>query len=138
MTQWSEWSAWSSVSPEKVSGREIETRETAVGYNLVVYVTQEAGYPYRRNFRNYSVNGNYGGYGLRSSYGEFAYRRYATKAELEAAPTCQEGTYVYQDWAHVGGTYKGNGQAYYFPDGYYWYIDSVDTVTEYRFRDTIS
>lgn len=137
-TQWSEWSEWSTTSPENISGREIETRETVLGYNLAVYVTQEASYPYRRNFRNYSVNGNYSGYGLRVSYGEFAYRRYATKAELEAAPTCQQGTFVYQDWAHVGGTYKGSGQAYYFPDGYYWYIDSVNTVTEYRFRDRIS
>ena len=128
-TQWSEWSEWSTTSPENTSGREVETRETVLGYNLAVYVTQEASYPYRRN---------YSGYGLRESYGEFAYRRYATKAELEAAPTCQQGTFVYQDWAHVGGTYKGSGQAYYFSDGYYWYVDSVNTATEYRFRDKIS
>lgn len=105
----------------------------------MVYVTQEAAYSYHRNFRNYSVNGNYDAYGLRSSYGEFAYTRYASKAELEAAETCREGDYVYQDSAHVGGCYRGSGTAYYFPDGYYWYIiGSPVTRTEYRFRDRLS
>lgn len=133
--RWTEWSAWSSGAPAQAPGREVEKRETVTGYNLVVYVTQEASSPYYRNLRNFSVNGNYGAYGLRSSYGEFAYRRYASKAELEAAPVCGEGTYIPQDGAHVGGYYRGSGTAYYFPDGYYWYVESPVTVTEYRFRD---
>lgn len=104
----------------------------------MVYVTQKAAYPYYRNFRNYSANGNYSAYGLRPSYGEFAYRRYASKAEVDAASTCQEGDYIRQDSAHVGGYYRGNGTAYYFSDGYYWYIESPVTKTEYRFRDRLS
>lgn len=138
VAQWSDWSSWNTSVPTEASNREVEKREVTDGYNLVVYVTQEASYPYRRNFRNYSVNGNFDAYGLRSSYGEFAYRRYASKAEVDSAATCREGDYIYQDSGHVGGYYRGSGEAYYFPDGYYWYIESPVTRTEYRFRDKLS
>lgn len=137
-TQWLNWSSWSTSVPAQAANREVEKREVVEGYNLVMYITQEANYPYTRNFRNYSVNGNYAAYGLRSSYGEFAYSRYATKSELDAAAVCSRGTYVYQDSTHVGGRYEGNGKAYYFSDGYYWYIESPVTRTEYRFRDQVT
>ena len=107
VSQWTEWSSWSTTVPIQTAGREVEQRKAVIGYNLVVYVTQEASYPYTRNFRNYSVNGNFGAYGLRSSYGEFAYRRYASKTEVEAAAVCCENTYVRQDSSHVGGCYCG-------------------------------
>lgn len=137
-SRWTDWSAWSTGVPAQAPNREVEKREVTEGYNLVVYVTQEAAYPYRRNLRNYSVNGSYGAYGLRAGYGEHAYRRYASKAEVDAAGTCREGEYIWQDSAHVGGYYCGSGTAYYFPDGYYWYVESPVTRTEYRFRDRLS
>lgn len=134
--QWTSWSAWSTEAPTEAANRQVEKREVVEGYNLVTYVTQEAAYPYYRNFRNYSI-GNLAAYGLRTSYGEHAWRRYATKAELDAAATCQPGTYIC-DGAHVSGWYRGEGTAYSFPDGYYWYVESPVTRTEYRFRDQIS
>lgn len=136
-TQWLSWSSWSTSVPAQAANRKVEKREVVEGYNLVVCVTQEANYPYTRNFRNYSVNGNYAAYGLRSSYGEFTYSMFATKAELDAAAVCSEGTYVYQDSAHVGGRYLGSGNAFYF-NGHYWYVDSSVTRTEYRFRDQVT
>lgn len=134
--QWTSWSAWSTEAPTEAANRQVEKREVVEGYNLVTYVTQEAAYPYYRNFRNYSIS-NLTAYGLRTSYGEHAWRRYATKAELDAAATCQPGTYIC-DGVHVSGWYRGEGTAYSFPDGYYWYVDSPVTRTEYRFRDQVS
>lgn len=129
------WSDWSTSSPEEKTNREIKTREVTEGYNMVVCVTQQTNYC--RNFRDSSVNGNFSENGLRSSYGEFIYRRYASKADIEAAATCSPGTYIQQDGGHVGGFYKGAGTAYFLNDGYYWYIESPVTRTEYRYRDTI-
>lgn len=134
--QYTAWSDWSTSSPENKTGREIETQEVTEGYNMIVCVTQQT--DYNRNFRSSSVNGNYSGNGLRASYGEHIYRRYASKADVDAAATCSPGTYVPQDSSHVGGIYKGAGTAYFFnDDGYYWYIESPVTRTEFRFRELI-
>jgi hypothetical protein len=134
---WGPWSGWSSTNVSPTSDRQVETRTATVGYNMVVYVTQEAAAPYNRNFRSYSVNGNYSAYGLRSNYGEFRYTRYATTAELNAAPRYNEGDYIGQDASHVGGYQRGRGQSYYFPDGYGWFPESENRATEYRYRDLI-
>jgi hypothetical protein len=94
---WGPWSDWSVNVPAQSSGREIETRAATVGYNMVVYVTQEAAPPYYRNFRGYSVNGYYSAYGLRASYGEQHYTKYITRSELDSAPRYSESIYIPQD-----------------------------------------
>lgn len=133
VSAWGNWSEWSTSAPTANESRQIETRNTVTGYNLVVYVTQDtAG---NRNFRSYSVNGNYDAYGLNAKYGENFYSRTCSKAELDAAPRYNPGDVIAQDDSHVGGIQKGDGQSYYFNDGYGWFIASEIKSTEYRYRD---
>jgi len=130
---WGDWSPWSTTVPASVPNRESESRKTTIGYNMVIYITQETASPNYRNFRSFSVNGNYAAYGLRSSYGEHCYRLYVTKATFDSAVRYYEGAYIS---VGVTGYHRGIGQAYYFNDaGNIWFIESESAITEYRYRD---
>lgn len=99
------------------------SQATVLGYNMVLYVTQEDAKPHYRNFRSYSINGEFEKYGARKSYGEKHLTKYVTAEELEGAKKFSEGTLV--STAYVG-YQKGDGTAYYFgdEDGYVWFIES--------------
>ncbi len=130
-----EWSAWSTTKPGQKEGREIESRETVVGYNMELYLTMSlAGL---REYRSYSIGGNYDAYGLRAAYGEFHYTYYAPKAEIDVADTCAEGAY-FNYAGNTQGYNKGHGTGYVgwgVQDCLCWFIQSEVTQTEYRYRD---
>ena len=136
-TEYGPWSGWSTTAPASQSGRQIETRDVVVGYNMVTYLTRSLGGI--REYRSYSVGGNYGGYGLSSQYGEFHYTYYADKASIDAADRCAEGGYV--NYANnTAGYNKGHGTAYVgwgVRDCLVWFVESSVTQKEYRYRDQV-
>jgi len=136
-TEYGPWSGWSTTVPASQSGRQIETRDVVVGYNMVTYLTRSLGGI--REYRSYSISGNYGGYGLSSQYGEFHYTYYADKASIDAADRCAEGGYV--NYANnTAGYNKGHGTAYVgwgVQDCLVWFVKSSVTQKEYRYRDQV-
>ena len=131
------WSGWSTTKPGEQPGRQIETRSTVVGYNMVTYLTM--GQDSVRQYRSYSVNGNYAAYGLRSAYGEFHYTYYADATAIANADICAEGAYV--NYAgNTAGYNMGHGTAYCgwaVQDCLVWFIESENAVKEYRYRDEL-
>ena len=132
---YTEWSEWSTTVPESKEGREIQTRDVTIGYNMVTYLTMtQQGV---RQYRSYSVGGNYAAYGLKASYGEFHYSYYAAKAAIDAADTAAEGSYVNYA-SNTRGWNMGVGTAcvgWGVQDCLVWFIESPVTQTEYRYRD---
>ena len=135
---YTEWSTWSTSEPLKQDGREIQTRDVVVGYNMELYLTMTQGGI--REYRSYSVGGNYSAYGLRPAYGEFHYTYYATKDSIDSSDTAAEGAYV--NYANnTAGYNRGRGTAYVgwnVQDCLVWFIGSEVTQREYRYRDVIS
>lgn len=132
------WTEWTTTHPGMKDGREIETRNTVTGHNLVLFLTKNAATG-AREYRSYSVNGNYGSYGLNSYYGEHHYTTYISKAAANAADKAVEGAYVNYA-ANTAGYNKGRGTAlvgWGVQDCLVWFIASDVTQTEYRYRDVI-
>lgn len=103
--------------------------DVVVGYNLVLYRTQENAEPHYRNFRPYSINKNYQAFGARQSYGEYHYTKYVTADELSRATVYPAGSWVPNDDCHVGG-YVKDDSAYYlnqYGDKNVWFVESVVT-----------
>ena len=134
---WDAWSEWQDNYVAGNSSRQVETRPVVVGYNMVVYQTQEAAPPYYRNFRSFSVNGNYGAYGLRSSYQEFHWTTYFPKSYLDNARKYYNGDYI-NIKPEAYGYQRDNATSYLDSNtGIPWFIQSEDVKTQYRFRDLI-
>ena len=131
------WSDWSTTEPMKAVGRQIESRDVTVGYNMVTYLTMTM--DGIRQYRSYSIGGNYGAYGLRPQYGEFHYTYVAGKASIDASDTCGQGSYV--NYANnTAGYNMGSGTAYCgwgVQDCLIWFIESAVTQREYRYRDLL-
>ena len=127
------WSSWSTTPVSSSPTRNVETRSTVVGYNMVHYGTQTAASPHYRMFRSYSISGAFDAFGARSSYGEKHYTKYVTASQLESAKTYSEGIMIGGEY---NGYQMGSGLAYKFSDDkYVWFIESPVSVTEYRYRD---
>lgn len=77
------------------------------GYNMVIYVTQEAKSPYTRVFRNFSIGGNYEYYGARSSYGEKHFEIQITPDQLNRAEKYGPGAFI----PNIGEQYVGGYNA---------------------------
>ena len=129
------WSEWSTTAPMQAVGRQIETRDVTIGYNMVTYLTMTtAGV---RQYRSYSVGGSYSAYGLRPAYGEHHYTYRASADSISAADTCAQGSYVNYA-ANTAGYNMGSGMAYCgwgVQDCLIWFIESAVTQREYRYRD---
>lgn len=141
---WSDWSDWSTnkVDSSDTVQVEQETRssQVLVSYNMDCYCTVALN-PWRRQFRNYSVNGNYGAYGLSSSYGEHHHSWTYTVAEVNAATIIYNGE---QQGGSQNGTNVADVIGYSMPYGDAYYIffitsENYDTVytTYYKSRHLI-
>ncbi len=142
---WSQWSSWSSNPVSSSSTREVETRQSnaIVGYNMVHYGTQQAGEPYYRMFRDYSILGKFDSYGARHSYGEKHLTKYVTASQMDMARSFPaDGNFIklFYNGEDYEGFQMGQTTAYNFgDDNKVWFIESevYSTVTEYRHRDLI-
>ncbi len=134
-SRWSRWSEWSTKPVKSSATREVEQRQTLIGYNMFHYRTQFRDEPYWRVFRNFSVNGDYDALYSRHSYGEKYVERYVTASELADAVT------VWPDSWNVyprKGFQDGVTTAFDFGDDeFLWFIDSAVYETMYRYRDLI-
>ncbi|MBQ2959746.1 MAG: hypothetical protein IJE09_00800 [Oscillospiraceae bacterium] len=143
---WGEWSDWTTDIPESKENRQIDQRETIIGYNMVVYVTQEAREPYYRNFRDYSIKDNLKAYGARESYSEKCFNLFVSEELLNSSKKYSQGTFIpYIDEEHVEGYNRGNDVAYVIEapidsEGrcYPFFVKDTETETQYRYRDKIN
>lgn len=91
---WSEWSDWSTTKVDASDTVEVKTEErgseVVVSYNMDSYCTVALN-PWRRQFRNFSVNGEYDRWGLSSTYGEYHHSWTYTVAEVNAATVIHDG-----------------------------------------------
>jgi len=131
---WSDWSDWTTTRIESSDTVEVKTEERSsqvlASYNMDSYCTVALN-PWRRQFRNYSVNGNFGDYGLSSTYGEYHHSWTYTVGEVNAAAVIHYGE---QQGGSQNGTNMGNvnGYSMLYGDAYYiFYITSenYDTVS---------
>lgn len=83
------------------------------GYNMVIYVTQEAKSPYTRVFRNFSIGGNYEYYGARSSYGEKHFEIQITPDQLNRAEKYGPGAFIPNIGEQYVGGYNATSDAAY-------------------------
>ena len=83
-------------------------------YEMEVYVTQESYEPYRRNFRDYSVQGTNEVYSTRDTYGEKHITFTVTEDQLAQAAVYSPGATIPEDNSgmFVGGINKSNKDAY--------------------------
>lgn len=132
------WSEWSLEQPFEFEGRQIESRSTVVGYNLVLYLTRSASTAIRE-YRSYSINGNYSAYGLSPTYSERKYTTYISKEAADRADKAVEGSFVNYT-SKTNGYNKGSGTAlvgWGVENCLVWFIDSEVRQTEYRYRDLV-
>lgn len=143
-TEWGEWSEWSSEPAYESSTRQVQTREIATGYKMVVYVTQENVAPkYYRNFRDFSINKDFEYYGARESYGEKCFEAQVSPEQLSSAKKYSPEDFIpNNDTTYVGGYNKSSKTAYVMPialdnQGRYFplFIKEEMTETQYRYRD---
>ena len=91
---WSDWSDWSTTKVDASDTVEVKTEERSsevvVSYNMDSYCTVALN-PWRRQFRNFSVNGEYDRWGLSSTYGEYHHSWTYTVAEVNAATVIHDG-----------------------------------------------
>lgn len=132
-SRWGWWSEWSTKPVKSSATREVEQRQTLIGYNMFHYRTQFRDEPYWRVFRNFSVNGDYDALYSRHSYGEKYVERYVTASELADAVTVRPDSWnVYPG----KGFQDGVTTAFDFgDDDFLWFIDSAVYETMYRYRD---
>lgn len=83
-------------------------------YEMEVYVTQEAYEPYRRNFRDYSVQGTNEVYSTRDTYGEKHITFTVTEDQLAQAAVYSPGATIPEDNSgmYVGGINMSDKDAY--------------------------
>ena len=119
---WSDYSEWTTEKPEASDEVEVitENRESQVlvGYNMESYCTVALD-PWRRQFRDYSVNGNYEEYGLSPAYGEHHNTWTFTADEVKAARIIHPGE-------QQGGPQNGTNVSE--KDGYCMYFAEADYV----------
>ena len=119
---WSDYSEWTTEKPEASDEVEVitESRESQVlvGYNMESYCTVALD-PWRRQFRDYSVNGNYEEYGLSTAYGEHHNTWTFTADEVKAARIIHPGE-------QQGGPQNGTNVSE--KDGYCMYFAEADYV----------
>ena len=128
-TQWSEWSSY-----YPYFANEIESRKVLAGYNMIVYVTQEAQKPHVRMFRNFSIAGALEACGARDTYGEKLLTRYASIDELNSAKAYSPGTTILSKYC---GKQCGTATAYCFRDNdkeYTYFIESEVYIDQFRYR----
>ncbi len=141
------WSAWSDWSTNKVDSsdtvqveKEDRGSQVLVSYNMESYCTV-ANNPWRRQYRDFSVNGDYGSWGLSSTYGEHHNVWTFSVDEVNAATVIHPGE---QQGGAQTGTNMANidGYSMYFAEAYYIFFkksENYDTVytTYYRSRHLI-
>lgn len=119
---WSDYSEWTTEKLEASDEVEVitENRESQVlvGYNMESYCTVALD-PWRRQFRDYSVNGDYEGYGLSTAYGEHHNTWTFTADEVKAARIIHPGE-------QQGGPQNGTNLS--DKDGYCMYFAEADYV----------
>lgn len=119
---WSDYSEWTTEKPEASDEVEVitEDRESQVlvGYNMESYCTVALD-PWRRQFRDYSVNGNYEEFGLSTAYGEHHNTWTFTADEVKAARIIHPGE-------QQGGPQNGTNLS--DKDGYCMYFAEADYV----------
>lgn len=144
--EWGPWSKWDNVVYADSDTREVEQREVIVGYNMVVYVTQENKEPHYRNFRDYSIKDKLEAYGARESYSEKHFELYVSAELLKCSKEYGQGVFIpYIDEEHVEGYNRGNEVAYVIEipvdsEGrcYPFFVKDTETEIQYRYRDRIN
>lgn len=131
---WSDWSEWSTTKVDPSDTVEVKTEDRGtdvlVSYNMISCCTVALN-PWRRQYRNFSVNGNYEDYGLYRDYGEYVYRWTYTVGEVNAARVIHKGE---QQGGGQNGTNVVDADGYslaYGPDEYIFYIESENYETVY-------
>ncbi|MBQ6041378.1 MAG: Ig-like domain-containing protein [Oscillospiraceae bacterium] len=141
---WSDWSDWSTTKIDASDTVQVEKEDRGsqvlVSYNMEAYCTAALN-PWRRQYRNYSVNGNFDENGLSSAYGEHHNEWTFTVDEVNAATVIHPGE---QQGGAQNGTNMSNvdGYSMYFAEAYYIFFiksENYDTVytTYYKSRHLI-
>lgn len=131
---WSDWSDWSTTKVDPSDTVEVKTEDRGtdvlVSYNMDSYCTVALN-PWRRQFRNFSVNGEYDRWGLSSTYGEYHHSWTFSVAEVNAAQVIHDGQ---QQGGGQNGTNVSGIDGYsmlYGSDYYVFFITSENHETVY-------
>ena len=141
---WSDWSDWTTSKIDASDTVQVQTEDRGsqvlVSYNMDAYCTV-ANNPWRRQYRNFSVNGNYSAYGLSSTYGEWHHEGTWSVADVKAATVIHPGE---QQGGDQTGTNMADVDGYSLFDGSHYYIyfitsENYDTIytTYYKSRNLI-
>ena len=122
------WSSWQDSAVSGSDSRQVDTREVAASYNMVVYVMSDSNSPSGRSYYSYRPSGMV----LRANY-----TAVWDAADTDNGKTYPEGTYYKEVGVAVYGMIRGSGSAHMKASGgdVPFYIQSTNYKTQYRYRD---
>ena len=131
--KWGQWSEWGFIPVRTNPVREVEKRQTLVGYNMFCYRTKLDVEPYERVYRDFSIEDELDAFHALPVYGEEYAERYAALADVNFADRIMPNP-----WEAYPGKGFQDGVTIAFDlgdDGHLWFIGNAVYKTEYRYRE---
>ena len=130
---WGQWSEWRLTPIRTTRAREVERRQTLVGYNLFCYRTKLNVEPYARVYRDFSMEDELDAFCALLDYGEEYVERYAALADVSFAARISPNP-----WEVYPGKGYQDGVTIAFDlgdDDNLWFLGNAVYKTEYRYRE---
>ena len=130
---WGQWSEWRLTPIRTTHAREVERRQTLVGYNMFCYRTKLNVEPYERVYRDFSMEDELDAFHASPDYGEEYVERYAALADVSFAARVSP-----DPWEVYPGKGCQDGVTIAFDlgdDDNLWFLGNAVYKTEYRCRE---